>query len=467
MDNTVQPQTLATIAHSSWWSKLVALVALVNFLLVLFNLSYIPLRDFYVHHVPALVRFYDPVKSIEPHPDTVHYLQTVEALKQQTVSSGLESTSTAALLTSLRQQSADLIQENPFLDANKFDTFAQLKRRLEYQLQNRSTEQALNTLWSQDYLTQASPQAAFAFFDSKIRPLLETNYFRQVDENGRFVDRFWQLDLGFVIFFGLEYLVRTFRLSTRRTDLSWWDAILQRWYDALLLLPTWRWLRAIPVTVRVHQSGLFNLERILAQVTHEPAAYLAERVSNFMIVNLINQTQEAVAAGDAARWLLQPKPHQKVNEIDEVDVIVDRILQLAIYKVVPQIQPDLEALLRYNLREALKQSDFYQALQSVPGIEGVPIEVTEGLADYLAQSVYEVLVSSYSDVQGRVLFDNLADNFKQALRKELRDQTVQAELQTLLADLLEEIKLNYLERSTEQDPEETLAEAEQLRQELE
>ncbi len=447
----------------SWWTKIVALIAVANLLLALFNLSYIPLRDFYLRQFPGMVALYDPVKRIEPHPDTRRYIDTVNALAEQVAQAGLEAESTEQLLADLRRQSADLLAENPFSVANKFGTFAKLKRRMRHHLDSPSAKGAFSQFWSQEYFAQVGPSEALSFFNRKIRPLLEVNYFRTVDENGQFLDDFWRIDLLFIAFFALEFLGSTFWISTRQSGLSWWDAMLRRWYDALMLLPAWRWLRVIPVSVRLHQSGLINLERLLAQITHEPAAYFADRISMFLMVRLINQTKEAVETGEAARSLLQPKQYIQVSNIDKVDAIADRILELVIYKVLPRVQPDLEALLRHSLKGALQQSDFYQGLQKVPGFEIVPVEATEQLADYLAQSAYEVLVTSYSDLEGRELFEHLTQHFKQALRTELLDEATQSELQSLLSDLLEELKLNYVQHSSQQDPEATLAEAEQLR----
>lgn len=110
-----------------WWQKLIALIALINLALVLYNLSYLPLRDVYLRYTPLLVKAYDPVKGIEPHPDTEEYLQTVTRTKQEIAQKGLEADSTERLLVSLRQQSNTLVEENPFLDANKLGTFAKLK----------------------------------------------------------------------------------------------------------------------------------------------------------------------------------------------------------------------------------------------------------------------------------------------------------------------------------------------------
>lgn len=453
--------------HRNWWNKLAALIALANILLALFNLSYIPLRDIYLREFPVVVALYDPVKSIEPHPDTQRYLNTVDTLAKQLPQIGLQVPQTEQLLTNLRHQSADLFEENPFLVANKFGTFAKLKQRIQHHLNTESAKQAFSIFWSQDYLTQVGWQDALSFFERQIRPLMRSNYFRSVDENGQFVDRFWRIDLYFIIFFGVEFLIRTFLISRRRPDLTWGDAMWRRWYDALLLLPTWRWLRIIPVVARLHQSGLINLERVLAQVTHEPAAYLADRVSMFLMVRLINQTKDSIEQGDVSRALLQPEGYIQVSDINKVDAITNRLLELSIYKVLPQVQPDLEALLHHGLKESLQQSDLYQRLQQIPGFKGLPAEVTEQFANYLAQATYDILASSYADAEGRQLFDYLTQNFKQALSRELQDDATQRELKSLLSDLLEEVKLNYVQRSTEQNPEDTLEEADHLRQEME
>ena len=87
-------------ARNNWWSRLIALIALINLILVSFNLSYLSLRDVYFRHTPWLVRVYDPIKGIEPHPDTTTYLQTSDRLIQQ-ITKGLTA-NTEELLASLR-----------------------------------------------------------------------------------------------------------------------------------------------------------------------------------------------------------------------------------------------------------------------------------------------------------------------------------------------------------------------------
>lgn len=276
----------------------------------------------------------------------------------------------------------------------------------------------------------------------------------------------WQLDQYFAAFFGLEYLRETWLLSRQRSSLTWPQAMQRRWYNLLLLLPFWRWLRLIPAAVYVHRSGLVNVEAAITHITHEPIAYLADRVSMFMLVRLVNQTQDAVKQGDAARLLLQSENYIHVGGSDTLDAIADRLLQLTFGQVVPQLQPELEVLLQQSLSSTIKGSDIYKTFEQVPGVSVLPLDLTDQLADTLAQSTYDVLTTSYQDPTNRQLFDQLAQSFKRVLRQELSQSSTQQELQHLLSDLLEELKLNYIQRSTQRDSEATLQEVNQLQEGL-
>ena len=165
-----------------WQSRLIALVAVINLILVSFDLSYLTFRDIYLDPLPVLVKIYDPVKGIEPHPDTEAYLQTSDRLEQIILREGFSSDA-ERLLASLRKQSIFLIEENPFLASNKLETFAKLKHRMEYRLQTRSAKEAFNRFWSREYLSQADTATEIDFFNRKIKPLLEVNYYRQINAN--------------------------------------------------------------------------------------------------------------------------------------------------------------------------------------------------------------------------------------------------------------------------------------------
>ncbi|MEG4005484.1 hypothetical protein QUA41_08670 [Microcoleus sp. Pol11C1] len=352
-NTTVNTTDITLSKKAISWAKLSALVALVNFLLVLFHFSYLQLRPVYQSYFPGLVKIYDPIKGID------------------------------------------------------------------------------SSLQNPEYLKSA--------------------------------DQFWRIDALFIGFFGAEFLIKSLFHTRRKPGVTWLDFVLRRWYEVFLVIPIWQGWRILPVLVRLHKSGLVNLDRAVAQVTYEPVAYLANTISEYMMVRFINQAKSSIKQGDAAQMLLAQQPYLHVNQENTIEQITKRILDLTIYKVLPQVQPDLEELLHHNLETTIKQSDFYQILQTFSPINILPTEMTEQLASYLTQTAVNVVSTTYEDDKGRKILDNFSQEFNQSLRRELQDEKTLGELQSLLSDLLEEVKLNYIQGGLKSDPVQTFTEINSLR----
>lgn len=462
---------LETDIRRSWvqiwgrrWARLVAVVGVINLVLVGFNLTYVPLRSLYLDYVPAVVQIYDPVKGIEPHPVTQDYLSAVDQVRSHIAQTGLQDAELLPLLSTLQQKSVALIEENPFQEAAQAASFSRLKRRIQHETGASSAQVGLQRLWQLPYLNEKSWPSVDDFLQTQVEPLLRQNYYREFLPTGQPWDDFWRWDLFFVGFFGSELLVRTLLLSSQSPGVSWGDTLARRWYEVPLVLPFWRWLRLVPVAIRLHRSQLVNVEKLLGQITHEPAAYLSERVMQYMIVQLINEAQTFVKDGRLLEvWQRQPN-YTTIGKPEKVDQITDRLVQLIVMRVMPSVKPDIELLLRHSLQQALAESDVYSSLDQIPGFGALPEEALNGIAEYLSEATCDVLTESYTDQEGRVILDQLSSDFRHALGRELRNKANSQELQTLATDLLEELKVNYVQRSPDQTPETTLQEVNQLQQ---
>lgn len=454
-----------TVRRNYWFERLIALIALLNFALVLFDLSYIPGRDFYLQVLPKITQVYDPVKGITPHPETQNYLRIVNQLEEQVLQTGLKSDSVANLLDKLRLLSNQMIGDNPFDVANKSGTLAKIKHEVRLRTNQPSARAAFNTFWSQDYLSQRGWQSEISFFNTQIRPLIHSNYYRDIGRFGNFIDWFWLIDLPFIAIFALEFLARTYYISRHRPDLNWLEAILKRWYDLFLLLPFWRWLRIIPLSIRLYQTQLLNLQPLRSQLNHDFAVNFAGEITEMVGIQVIDQLQNAIRKGDLTRWLLHPesrKPYIQVNGTNEVKAIATRLVNVSVYDVLPKIQPDLEAWVHHSLTSTLNQSPLYQQIQNLPGLGNLPQQLTEKLARDLSQSVSDQLAQAISDPVGGELTSRLITNFRDALETELRKTHNIQEIQSLLIDMLEEIKINYVKGITDAGMEKVLAEAEHI-----
>ncbi|OWY64678.1 hypothetical protein B7486_45990 [cyanobacterium TDX16] len=449
-----------------WLERLIALVVLLNFFLVLFDLSYIPWRDFYFEKVPQIVQQYDPIKGIEPHRETTRYLAQFQQIKQQIEQTGIQSPEVENLLAQMRQLSDELIEDNPFAIAQKTGHLEKIKNQVRDRVHINSAHQAFDTFWSQAYLNRAGWERELDFFTTNLQPLIETNYYRGINIQGKLLDRFWLIDLPFIAFFGLEILIRTFIISRQRPDLNWLEALLRRWYDLFFLLPFWRWLRVIPVTIRLYQAELVNLEPVRKQIKYDFVTNFAEEMTEIVGVRLIDQMQDSIERGDAAEWLLRTgryQPYININNTNEVQEIANRLLRLTIYQVIPKVQTDIESLLHYSIENAIKKTQMYQQIQHLPGMETLPRQVSSKLANDISQSTYTTLTNLLEDPVVIEKSSHLIQNFSIALETEVKKQHNLQALKSLFVDLLEEVKINYVKDIAQGGVERSWEEANQLR----
>ncbi len=454
-----------------WFERLMALTATVNLGLVLFNLSYIGWRDFYLRNLPFIQVRYDPIKGIEPHRETESYLKSVEKLEEQIRTKGLKSLESDIQLQELRNSSREMIESNPFAAVSKSGTLEKVKNRMREHLDIESAKGAFSTFWSQEYLLKEGKQGLdreLQFFNQKIKPLIATNYYRKIGENGEFIDTFWAVDLIFVIIFSLELSARTYYIKRRHPGFSWLNAILWHWYDVLLIIPLWRWSRIIPVLFRLEKAGLLNLQSIRHQIQQGIVANFAEEITQIVVVRVINQTQSSVKRGDLIRWLQQSqtlRPYVDINNVNEIEALAGIFVQTIIQQVLPKIQPEIIALLQHNIDSAFNHSPIYSNFRNLPGLGQMQSQLSEQLATQIATSLYNAVVLATEDPVSAKLSGQLVKSFSKSLTNEIQKKQVLSEVQSLLIDFLEEVKINYVQRLSEEDVEQIIEQTRNLQTE--
>ena len=433
-----------------WFERIFAIIALVNLILVLFDTSYIRFRDQYLRFFPQFTAWYGEIfKGIQPERVTVKYLTTVENLEEQVAQSGLQSIQAETLLTALQDQSEAIIDENPFEVANKSGTLERIKNEMRDRLGVESAKQAFRTFWSVDYLTQEGWSQEIAYFNNEIRPLMETNYFRGIGEDGGPRDNFWLLDGWFVLFFAAELLARTFYISRRYKNYTWLDAVLLRWYDLFFFLPFWRWLRVIPVTVRLNQSQLVNLIPLRNRVNRIFVSTFAVELTEIVVLRIIDQAQNLVRDGDVAEWLLAlggKRRYIDINGVNEVEAITDKLTTIVMYEVLPKVKPEVDELLKHNITRAFDQAPGYQGFRSLPGIGNLPDQIARQVVSQVSQNLYQVATGVLEDEKGTELTQNLIAKIGETLRYEVQQKRTIDELEQWTIALLEEIKINYVKQ---------------------
>ena len=474
-----------------WFERFMALLAVINLAIVAFDLSYVPLRDFWLsgrvtigkidtayvdyegfkldlldRNISEFITQYDVVKGIIPNRDTEKYLTQVEQL-EEIASDGLDSPVANNLLGDLRRRSIEIIQTDAFSQAHKTENLERIKNKMRLHLPNsdNSAKIAFWVFWNQAHL-QGKVAEELAFFNAEIKPLFETNYYRIIGENGGYVDYFGLIDFPFGVIFALELLARSWFISRRRVGVSWLDAILWRWYDIFFLLPIWRWLRIIPVTIRLNQARIIDLSSIQKQVSQGLVAGIAEDVTEVVIIRSIDQIQGSIRKGDIGRLLARQNtnPYIDLNNTNEIAELVRILAKVIADRVLPEIQPEAETLLQYSVDKALKESPAYRGIKLLPGGDRTLTTLSHQLVSQGYNAISTTLQAMLAeDKQFDRLLESLVDNIGKSVTSELQARQSMSKIEQLLIDLLEEVKINYVRRLSQEDIEDILEQTRSLK----
>jgi hypothetical protein len=470
-----------------------ALLVLINFLLVVFDMTYIPLRDFWLQgrFQVTLLRFdkpialgpirfrevkfppkepwnfplvtevakYDEVKGIKPYRATTAYLQTVDELERAIALPPSPETTREInkLLAKLRQDSVTMVDTNPFQIANKTGTLEKIKNLLRERIfgtENASAKDAFQTFWSREYLERTGFEENLQFFDRQLRPLIETNYYRPVGENGLPIDNFEAIDFLFGIVFFTEFLARTWWISRSHAGLRWFEAMLWRWYDVFLFIPVYRWLRIIPTVIRLEKAHLINLETVRVQTVRGFVAMISEEITENIVVRVIDQMQRYIRRGEVRNFLNHHTNREFIdlNDTNEIGEIVKLMITVTVDKVLPRIQPEVEAFLRHNIDKAMMNSSVYSSLQSLPMMKDIQARLTLQISSQLYTAFTEMAKDmTKEDLVSEKLLEKLIESFGQTMGTELQSLHSMDRLENLLIALLEEFKVNYVQDIVRED----------------
>jgi hypothetical protein len=450
----------------------IAVIALINLGLVFFDLAYLHLRPTYRRYLPIVTQVYDPVKTIKAHPQTEYYQTQVNRLKAQLANHDVQSPLVADSLAELQALSQQLTVNPTFVHPQGNNVLATVQTKIRSRASLPLAQNALAQFWSADYLAQQGWQPELEFWESQIQPLFQANYYRPVTPWGWPVDYFWLLDLPFMLVFAADILMRVLTMHRHRPDLTWVNVILRRWYDLFLLLPFWRWLRVIPVALRLYQVELLNLEPVRTEAQRDIIITVGADLAGIVGIEIIDQMKASISQGDLFDWLPAADPHSSAHNGKgmiaqrELVAIATHLYQVSADHVLPRLRPDLEALVQHSLSQTLKQVPGYSQVNHIPGLGQVSTQMVEQLSGSIIQSIYQGLTGAWIDANGKAISHRLQQTLRQAVAEEFRQHNTPEEVQTRLLTLLETFKVNYVKALTEAEGEKLADATERLRRQI-
>ena len=453
------------------WDRFVAIWAALNLAVVFFDITYVPLRTFWLQRnfypipslplvlplsfLPDITKAVDPIKGIEPHRDTENYLEQFASLDEAMLKAPASGPLTPRQTQLLEQQArltGQMIDTNPFQASNASGTLEKIKNRLRSRAGDESSKDSAALLLSPEWLKTHPWSEERQFWQKKVLPLVETNYWRSINENGQPTDEFWRFDLIlFQSVFGLDILLRAIRLRRRIPGLSWKEALLRRWIDLPLLLPFWRWLRIAPVVERLQTSGLVNFEPMRAVISRGVVALLAVELFEVLALQLLDGLQQLIRSRRWPERLRALRSHQTIALNDERELVeLLRIwAPLLMVQVAPRLEPELQNLLGHTLQQSLQTTVVPPPLRQLQPL----MAMEQGLSRQLAAGMTDRLMAlsrrtgerlGRRDDRQEALMEHVIDRFWEELANALEQGSELEMSQKLLCTFLEEFKVTYL-----------------------
>ena len=120
--------------------------------------------------------------------------------------------------------------------------------------------------------------------------------------------------------------------------------------------------------------------------------------------------------------------------------------------------------MQYSIDKALKQSSAYKSLRFVPGGDRALATLSKQLVSQSYSAFSSALQAALEeDEQFDRLLESLFTNIGISVSSELQAKQSLNKIEILLVDLLEEIKINYVERLSTEDVEEILEQTRSIR----
>lgn len=451
------------------WDRMVAGIATLNLAWVVFDVTYVPLRNFWHQRtlfplpsislavplpwLPDITPIYDPVKGIEPHRDTEAYIRHFQRLENSAAASGINSTAAKQLRLEMVVRNSQLIDENPFVSAAKTGSLEKLKSRLRARAGMDSAKQAAAHLLGDRHLTAENWEAERKFWRQSILPLAATNYWRGTDENGQPINLSWRIDLPFQILFLLDIMLRAIRLKQRYQAIAWRDALLRRWIDLPLLIPFWRLLRIVPVTERLSSARMIQLEPLRAAVSRGVVAVLALELFEVITLRILDAAQDAVRSPRWPEKIRRLCSHQSIESDGERELaeLMRLWLPLVLTQVGPGMRPQLVALVSHALRRNLEETTVPAPLRSLPGVSRAETRLSDQLSAGLVDSLLNLSRNAgdrlaQKDPTLQDLGVQAVDRFWEELARTLEQGPVLERSQELVAAFLEDLKKSSMDQ---------------------
>ncbi|MBU42273.1 MAG: hypothetical protein CMN76_03560 [Spirochaetaceae bacterium] len=427
------------------WDLFMIFLAVINLLMILFDLTYFLMRPYYRMHTPELVQIYDPYKGVETNPEFEQFRQTASQYFRLAEASAPEANEQTTERAELRLTLAELSEGigstyTDFFEATgQLDSVRTMTARMHEALPPEQELVATRRFRLQDvgprFWTDVPSDEQRRIYEESIDPTFDSLFYRHRQVDGSFVDRFILLDAPFLILFLLEFLGRWIISVRRKMVARWWLFPVYNWYDILGLIPfayfrVFRLVRILSIYIRLHRSELTTVgQDIFSRTFRRYSNILTEELSDRVAVRILAEMQAEIRGG-ASLDIVANALRQKREPIKKI-----------IIETLQNFSTDTPAL--DDTRDLLSSS-LERAAGNVPSLRLVPDFIKTTLTREIGLAVFdainESMVGAWEDERGAQLISEAVDFALEEMRHPDTGRKLDELYREIAIDVIENLK---------------------------
>ena len=222
--------------------------------------------------------------------------------------------------------------------------------------------------------------------------------------------------------------------------------------------------RILPVIIRINQSNLIDLEPTQQRISRFAISHVAVEMTEIVVLRIIDQVQALIRDGSLSQMILRDTDRRyiDVSGVNDLEVLAQRLGTLTVYSVLPELKPELDNLLKHTVTTAFSQAPGYQGFRQLPGLGNLPDQIAQHVVAQISANAYGLIKGGVENQEGVALTQTLMKKFTDTFKQQLQEAENITELETLLVDFLEEVKLNYVKRLASEDVDRLIEERYQI-----
>jgi hypothetical protein len=256
-------------------------------------------------------------------------------------------------------------------------------------------------------------------------------------------ERFWLVDLPFLLFFAAELFVRWGRAVRHGTYPRWWVFAVVHWYDVLGIVPfhqfrVFRLFRIVSIYARLHRSEMTSVgDDVVSRTVRRFADVISEEITDRVALRILGLVELEVRAGALSR-LTRGALLPRRDEVREQ--IVDRLADVL---ADPVLHERAGVFLRANLDRAAVSSP---ALARLPLPKVVLAPLVKTVGELVYDAFVETLTATVRSTDGRRALDDWVEEVMEVFAGQLGRGEIEVLVEQTVIDLLAEMRRAVAEK---------------------